>query len=84
MKRALVQFEVETYRRLRERAFREGRSIAAVVREMVAQGLESERGPITRRRVSQFASVRAGHSKQGRLSPVSERHDEALPSASKK
>jgi plasmid stability protein len=73
-----VQFDEETYRRLRQHAFRQERSIAAVVREMVARGLDGDSGREKATRVSQFSSVRAGRSKQGRLSPVSEKHDEAL------
>lgn len=81
MRRALVQFDEETYRKLRQYAFRHERSISAVVREMVARGLEGNAGRQRPTRVSQFASVRTGRSKQGRLSPVSERHDEALAAA---
>jgi plasmid stability protein len=84
MKRTLVQFDDETYRRLRERAFRQERSISAVVREMVAKGLEGHAGRERPTRVSQFSSVRAGRSKQGRLSPVSEKHDHALAAAFEK
>lgn len=76
MKRTLIGFDDETYRRLRQYAFRHERSIASVVREMVAKSLHA-RTPRPGR-ASQFASVRAGRSKQGRLAPVSERHDEAL------
>lgn len=78
MKRALVQFDEETYRQLRQRAFRQERSISALVREMVARGLDGDSGREKPTRVNQFSSVRAGRSKQGRLSPVSEKHDEAL------
>ena len=78
MKRTLVQFEEETYRTLRQRAFREQRSIAAVVRDLVAKGLEDGPARARRTQVSQFSSVRAGRSRQGRLAPVSEKHDAAL------
>ena len=84
MKRALVQFDEETYRELRQRAFRQERSIASVVREMVARGLEGKTARDRPSRIAQFASVRAGRSKQGRLSPVSEHHDEALTDAFEK
>ena len=80
MRRTLIQFDEETYRALRQRAFREERSVSSLVRDLVAKGLASD----TRERrthVRQFASVRAGRSRQGRLSPVSERHDEALGTA---
>jgi plasmid stability protein len=84
MKRTMVQFDDETYRRLREQAFRQQRSMSALVRELVAQGLE---GGVRRERptdVRQLKFVAVGRSRQGRLSPVSERHDEALAAALKK
>jgi hypothetical protein len=84
MKRMLVQFDAETYRKLRERAFRQQRSIASVVREMVSDGLAGKPARERPTRISQFASVRAGRSKQVRLSPVSENHDQALTAALKK
>jgi plasmid stability protein len=84
MRRALVQLDDETYRKLRERAFRQERSISSLVREMVAQGLADPAARARPTRISQFSSVRAGRSKQGRLAPVSERHDEALAGAIEK
>jgi hypothetical protein len=84
MKRTLVQFDEETYRKLRHEAFRQERSISSLVREMVAKGLE---GDVVRERpthVRELLSVRAGRSKQGRLSPISEKHDEALAAAFEK
>jgi hypothetical protein len=81
MKRTLVQFDEDTYRKLRQHAFHQERSVSSLVRELVATGLGG--GPARQRpkRISQFASVRAGRSKQGRMSPVSEKHDQALASA---
>lgn len=84
MKRTLVQFDESTYRRLRQQAYRRQRSIAALVREMVARGLDGDTLRERPTRVGQFASVRAGRSKQGRLAPVSEKHDEALAKAFEK
>lgn len=84
MRRTLIQLDEETYRRLRQHAFRQERSISAVVREMIARGLEGDASRHRRTRLSQFASVRAGRSKQGRLAPVSEKHDEALAKAIEK
>jgi hypothetical protein len=84
MKRTLVQFDVETYRKLRERAFRQQRSIASVVREMVSEGLAARPKRERPMRISQFASVRAGRSKQDRVSPVSEKHDQAFTGTLKK
>ena len=83
MKRALIQFDAETYEQLRRRAFEQERSISSVTRELVAKGLNSgKRKKITR--VDQFSFVGAGRSRQDRLAPVSERHDEALADAYKK
>jgi hypothetical protein len=78
MRRTLVQFDEETYRKLRQQAFRQERSVASLVREMVAKGLTGSAARQRPTRIGQFASVRAGRSKQGRLAPVSEKHDEAL------
>ena len=77
MRRTLIQFDEDTYHKLRRRAFEGKRSISSIVRELVAKGLEG--GPRKKfTRVEQFSSVGAGRSKQGRLAPVSERHDKAL------
>ena len=77
MVRTLIQFDEDTYYKLRRRAFDEKQSISAVVRELVSKGLEKKR----RRkfsRIEDFQSVSAGRSKQSGLAPVSESHDEAL------
>ena len=83
MRRTLIQLDEGIYRKLREKAFRQERSISSLVRAMVVQGLEGE-ARAKPKRTSQFSSVGAGRSKQGRLSPVSERHDEALAAAYEK
>ena len=84
MKRTLIQLDDDTYRRLRQHAFRQERSISSVVREMVAKGLSTDASRQRPTRVGQFASVRAGRSKQGRLATTSEKHDEALLAAFEK
>jgi hypothetical protein len=84
MRRTLVQFDEETYRKLREQAFRQERSISSVVREFVLRGLEGPTSPQAITRVNQLLSVRAGRSKQRRSSPVSEQHDDALATAFEK
>jgi Ribbon-helix-helix protein, copG family. len=82
MKRTLIQFDEETYEQLRRTAFEQGRSISSVTREMVAKGLGlRKRQKLTH--IKQLRSVGAGKSNQGRLSPVSERHDEALAETKK-
>jgi plasmid stability protein len=84
MKRALIQFDEDTYRQLRQQAFGQERSVSALVREFVAQGLTGRARGTRPARVAAFHSVRAGRSKPGRLSPVSEHHDEALAEAFEK
>jgi len=81
MRRALVQFDEGTYRKLRQEAFQQERSISSLVREMVVEALEGGVKRLKPTRVSEFLSVSAGRSKQGRLSPISERHDKALAKA---
>ena len=84
MKRALIQFDKETYQKLRQRAFRQERSISSLVREIVVNTLESDVLRDRPKHVSRFLSVRAGRSTQRRRSPISEKHDEALAAAFEK
>ena len=77
MKRTLIQLDEDTYNKLRHRAFEQKRSISSVVRELIATGLQPAK-PRKHIRIKQFSSLGAGKSKQARLAPVSERHDEAL------
>ncbi|MBI3998749.1 MAG: ribbon-helix-helix protein, CopG family [Armatimonadetes bacterium] len=80
MKRTQVQLDEHLYEALRRRAFEQGRSISALVRESLAQYLGTgKRRPRLSR--DDFTFIGAGRSRQGRLSPVSERHDEALAAA---
>lgn len=81
MKRVLIQLDEDSHRKLRQRAFRQERSVSSVIREIVSNSLAEEASRERRTHVRQFASVRAGRSKQGRLSPVSEKHDDALAAA---
>ena len=78
MKRTLVQLDDRTYRRLRQRAFDEERSMSAVVRDLLARGLETGTEPDQERRRQRFLSVGAGRSPREKSGPVSERHDAAL------
>lgn len=78
MRRILIQLDEATYGKLRQRAFRQERSISSVVREMLEAGLERGVRWAKSKDLSQFVSVAAGRSKPWRCSPVSERHDEAL------
>jgi plasmid stability protein len=84
MKRTLVQFDSETHQKLRLQAFRERRSLAAVVRDLVAAGLAGEGGHSKPASIREFASVRAGRSTAGAATPVSEHHDAAIAEAFKR
>jgi predicted CopG family antitoxin len=83
MKRAQVQIDEEVYELLRHRAFKEKKSIAGIIREIVKKDISQS----DRRRsssVKNFKFIGVGRSKQGSLKPVSERHDEALEEAFQK
>lgn len=84
MRRTLIQFDESTYRKIRQRAFQRERSISSLVREMVEESLAGNARFKRPKRVEQFLSVSAGSSRQGDLSPVSERHDEVLAALFKK
>jgi predicted CopG family antitoxin len=77
MKRAQIQLDEEVYELLRNRAFKEKKSIAGVIREIVRKDISQS----DRRRsssIKDFRFIGVGRSKQGPLKPVSERHDEVL------
>ena len=68
-----------TYRLARQKAFDNGVSFAALVRDALEQYLAHESGkPLT---FEDLGFVGIGSSDQSGLSPVSERHDEALAEA---
>ena len=77
MKRALFQFDEATYSKLRQTAFDQKLSISAVVREMVDKGLAAGKRK-KYKSARDFSFIGSGASKNMRLSPVSERHDDAL------
>ena len=77
MKRAQIQIDEEVYELLRNRAFKEKKSIAGVIREIVKKDIsQSDRHRSSS--IKNFTFIGVGRSKQGPLKPVSERHDEAL------
>jgi plasmid stability protein len=80
MIRTQVLLDEATHRALRRRAYEEGRSISAVVRSILGPVLRGAK-PKERLTLKDFKSVGAGRSKQGKMAPVSERHDEALAEA---
>ena len=75
MKRTQVQLDEATYELLRGRAFEQGVSMSALVREALRQHLRIGPAP---RRLEDFHFIASGRSEQADLAPVSERHDEAL------
>lgn len=83
MKRTQIQFDEQDYEILRRKAFVEKKSIAGLIREIVKKEIsnQGQRGPSS---IKDFRFIGAGKSRQGRLRPVSARHDEALEEALKK
>ena len=83
MKRAQIQLEEEAFEALRQRAFREKKSISGIIRELIHKELNT---PIRQKSASikDFRFIGAGKSLQGPLKPVSERHDQALEEAFRK
>ena len=80
MKRTQVQLDDRIYEALRRRAYEQGKSLAAVVRETLAEAFGmTDQG--RRWTLKDFKSIGIGRSRQGTLAPVSERHDEALAEA---
>ena len=79
MKRTQIQLDESIHKLARQRAFDEGISMAAVVREVLAQYLTTDRAPALT--IEDLGFVGVGSSNQADLSPVSERHDEALEQA---
>jgi len=77
MKRTQIQLDDGTYQRLRQRAYEQGCSMSAVARDVLAEALGTARAR-RRRTVRDFTFIGSGTTRQGRLAPVSERHDDAL------
>lgn len=75
MKRTQIQLDEAAYQALKRKAFDRGISMSALLRELVRGQLIPARVP---RPVENFHFIGSGQSKQGRLAPVSEHHDEAL------
>ena len=76
MRRTQVQLDETTYEMARRRAFSEGKSMAAVIREALAQHLAP--GTAETLTADSFTFIGSGRSKPGGPRPLSERHDEAL------
>jgi hypothetical protein len=77
MRRIPIQIDEDMYQSLKARSFREGRSIADLVRESIAiNGKES-----APRSIDQFSFVGSGSCAADRKERTSERHDRALANA---
>jgi len=78
VKRIQLLLPEDLYELLRLEAHSRRVSMASVIREALASSFGMRRRP---RGIEDFSFVGAGESEQGRLAPVSERHDEALEEA---
>ena len=76
MKRTQLQLDEATHQLLRTRAFEEGTSLAALIRNILHQYLGVKNAP--GRKLKDFQFIASGTSSQHDLKPISERHDEAL------
>ncbi len=76
MRRTQIQLDETTYEMARRRAFSEGKSMAAVVREALAEYLVPRATETLT--TDSFTFIGSGRSKPGDPRPLSERHDEAL------
>lgn len=74
MRRIPIQIDEATYQALKTRAFREGRSIADLVRESIAVNTRN----VTPRSIDDFSFIGSGSSPDDRKNRTSERHDNAL------
>jgi len=80
LKRTQIQLDDETYAAVRRKAYEDHRSISSVVREALGEKFGSKKGK-KRLTLASFPFIGAGSTRQGELSPVSERHDQALAEA---
>jgi plasmid stability protein len=80
MRRTQIQLDERTYETLRRRAFEKGCSVSSYVREVLAYALGTAKAK-RRLTIGDFKFVGVASSRQGRLAPVSQRHDEALAEA---
>ena len=77
MKRTKLLLDEPTYEALRRKAYESGSSISQVARDILSRLLLTSTSK-KHLSVKDFTLIGAGASRQGELSPVSERHDDAL------
>ena len=76
MIRTQIQIDESTYALVKQRAYAENKSLAAVVRDALTHYLTpSSAGSAG---LEAFTFIASGKSRPGTLKPLSERHDEAL------
>lgn len=73
-----MQLPEEVYQALRRRAFIEGTSLSAVMRGILEEAVGTRAGGTARLSLDDFSFVASGTRDDRELTPVSERHDEAL------
>ena len=76
MIRTQIQLDEATHELVKQRAYAENKSLAAVVRDALTQYLASPAGRDAG--TDRFTFIGSGRSEPGCPSPLSERHDEAL------
>lgn len=76
MRGTQIQLDEKTYALVKQRAFAESKSLAAVVREALAHYLTTSSGSPTGPKG--FSFIGSGRSRPDSPVPLSERHDEAL------
>ncbi len=80
MRRTQIQLDDTTYEQLRQRAFREGRSMSSVVRETLAEAFGTD-ATAKERTIGDFGFVGVGRARPGLDRSTSEAHDAALADA---
>ena len=76
MKRTQLQLDEDTYQLLRTKAFEQGITMAAMIREILHQFVSAPNKPTPR--LKDFTFIGSGSAAPSNLDPISERHDEAL------
>ncbi|HSB80290.1 MAG TPA: hypothetical protein VLM91_16030 [Candidatus Methylomirabilis sp.] len=80
MQRIQLRLDERTCERVRRQARQKGCSISSFVRELLVNSLVTT-GVKRELTIEEFTFIGAGQSRQGRMSAVSQRHDDALAEA---